>query len=405
MAAGIGLVIKIGADTKQAVNDIRGVDSALRQTGDTTSRTGKLFQGMKGPALAALAGIGAAAVAAAAAMVEFGKAAWEDHQEAERLAFTLAKIPGITQEMIDANEAWITSTMFATHVMDTDLREAVGQLAVATGDLGEAQKLARIATDVAAGANLEFSTVVDMLSKAVAGNTNALKRQMPWLDANEDGTVSLDEALQGLTDAYGGAAAAAAENDPWTTLQIIFDELKEALGQWLLPLFEDFAAWFKDPVNQAKVKEFIGKVSELARQFGQWLVPAMNDFLEFISSPEFKAAMRVMGQEFRIVANIIGTVSRAIMTVVRWLSEMFRKLDELNRRLPGMNTGSAPASAAAPSVAAFAAAPAVRAAPAATTVVFNGIVTDPESTARAVAAVLHGSDRRNARVRTGAPQW
>jgi hypothetical protein len=402
MSAGIGLVVKIAADTKKAVGDINAVNKAIEGTGTETSKSSKLMSGMKGPALAAFAAVGGAAIAAAGAMIDFGKAAWEDKQEADKLAFTLEKIPGITQDMIDANEAWITQTMFATHVMDTELRQAISDLTLATGDLTQAQELATLAADVAVGTDQEYSTVVDQLAKAVGGKTTALQRNMPWLDANKDGTLTLDEAVRGLTDAYGGAAEAAAETDPWTTIQIIWDELKESLGKWILPLFEEFSDWFKDPLNQRKIQEFIDKLGDMSREFGEKLLPALEDFLDWIGSPEGRQSIKDFAAAVQTMADAFVATAQAIEKMVGWYSKIPAPL----KGAIGSGAGLTPWGAAPPDAAgvALTAAPAPTAR-AGVTINFNGLVTDPESTAREVEGVMRRSVWRNARARSMDPAW
>jgi hypothetical protein len=408
MASGIGLVIKIAADTKKAVGDIKDVNQALEGTGTSTDKAGKLFGALKGPALGALGAVAGAALGAAAAMVEFGKAAWEDHQEAQKLAFTLQKIPGITQDMIDANEAWITQTMFATHVVDTDLRVAVGQLAVATGDLAQAQQLAALAADVATGANMDYQSVVDMLAKAVAGNTNALERQMPWLDANKDGTVSLTEALDGLKGAYGGAAAEAAKNDPWTTIKLIFDEIKESLGQWILPLFTRLGDWFKDPANQKKIQEFIDKLGDMSYQLGEKLLPALERFLDWVGSPEGQQQMRDWARAAKTIADAIVAIADAMSK----LKGVWDKIPAWMRNPAGWNMITKQSAAGVSFTMAGGAVPVTSASASVAvsrpvTINFNGLVTDPEGTARAVHRVVQGSDWRNGRTRARRvePAW
>ena len=401
----IGLVLKIAADTRQAVNDIQGVNNALEGTGTTTSKVSGIFGALKGPAAMALGAIGGAALGAAAAMVSFGQAAWEDHQEAERLAHTLEKIPGVTREMIDANEDWITSAMFATHVTDSDLRVGIEKLILVTGDLAVAQQYAAAAADVATVANVDYSTAVETVQDALSGKTRGLMDLLPQLDANKDGTLSLAEAQGILTDeTIAGAAEAAAAEDPWTTISIIFDEIKEALGQWLIPLFERLGEWFKDPNNQQKIQTFIDKLSNMSTTLGEKLLPYLEDFLNWLSSDEGQQDIRNFADACQDVARAFGGIYNGIKkiadiwdSVPDWLkSSSINGSDWLHGAFGPRSTGWA-----APS------GPALYAAPAAprTVINFNGIVTDPEATARAIDRVGQASTRRNARERTAAIAW
>jgi hypothetical protein len=257
-----GVVINFAAKTVDAVRDINKLTrelTGLDRQGTTTGRS------LKSNLKIGVAAVGAAMVTAGVAALDFAKAAAEDNAEAENLSRTLRKIPGITQDMIDANSAWIDSMEIATTVADTDLRTAVSKLALATGNLERAQELTTIAVDAAAGSGKSLKTVTDALAKAATGNTSALQRQFPWLDKNKDGAVDLDEALGGLKGAYEGAAKAAAARKPWERFSAVMGQLKEIIGEQLLPYLEDFSAWLADKKNQKRLSEFGEDVGTVVR--------------------------------------------------------------------------------------------------------------------------------------------
>jgi hypothetical protein len=231
-------------------NELKRVDESAKNSGGSWKSFGKI-------AAAGIAGVAVAAAAGVASMVDFAQAAIDDNKAAETLAGTLKKLPGVTQKMIDTNADWIDSMELATGISDDKLRVAVGKLATATGDLEEAQSLASLAADVAVGRNLSLEAATKLLERAANGNTTALQKQMPWLDANRDGTLTLDEAVKGLTGRYQGAAEAASNRDPWEKLKTIWGQIKEQLGQFVIPLIEKFGEWFKKKENQEKIQDFI----------------------------------------------------------------------------------------------------------------------------------------------------
>jgi len=395
MAAGIGLVVKIAADTAKAVGDIKDVNQALDGTGKSTGSASKMFDGLKSAALPVIGAVVAGVGAAAAAMVTFAQAAWEDQQEAKKLARVLETIPGITQDMIDANEGWVTSTMFATHVLDTDLREAVGSLTLVTGNLAEAQAYAARSADLATVANVDYKTATEAVEKALTGKTRQLMAMAPWLDTNKDGTLSLAEAQAILTsNTLEGQAAAAAAEDPWTTIKLIWDEIQEALGGALLPIMEKVADWFKSPANQQKVKEFIDKIANLATQVGQKLVPAFESLIEYLSSPEFTARMRVTGEIFAGIFRVVSTVTKAVGDFIAMLGRIPHNITSFDLGSPSNKSGG---TASAGTFAATSTGVTVN--------FYGGIHTDPEATARAISSSLRASDRRNARTRNLEPAW
>jgi hypothetical protein len=318
MAIG-GVVIQFKADADQANRETDKLSRKLKDVGDkgrdADSKLSRLSRGLK---IGVAAGATAAAIgigAAAKSMFDMGREAWEDEQTVRALARTLETIPGITQAMIDKNELWIGRMEVATGVADTDYRNAISKLAVATGDLGRAQELAGLAADVAAGRNMSYAAAAKLMERAAAGNTAALEKQMPWLDANKDGTLTLAEATDGLGKKYKGAAEAAMNNDPWKRLNIIWGNMREALGQWLLPLMDRLAKWFADPKNQQKVAEYTAKVAELSREFGTKLVAAIESAYKWIKSEDGKKAIRDLKGLMEDLRDAVGWVHSAFQKI------------------------------------------------------------------------------------------
>jgi hypothetical protein len=182
--------------------------------------------------------------------------------------------------------------------------------------------LAALAADVSIGREIEYAEAVSIVEKAVQGKTGSLMRQMPWLDANKDGAITAAEALDGLGAAYSGAAAEAAKNDPWTTMQLIWDEMKESLGQWILPLFTRLGDWFKNPANQQKIQEFIDKIGRMSYELGLKLLPYLDRFLDYMESPEGQKAMKDFARTAQSVAEAFLAVGRGIETVWSWWNKL-----------------------------------------------------------------------------------
>ena len=348
MASLGSVVVQFLADDKMSktVGKITGgLRDLNKKTDDTDGKMGKLSGTLKAGLAAGAAVAGTALVAVGGAMINFGKEAIEDSKQAKRLADVLGTIPGVTQKMIDANADWIDSMELATSVADSDLRDAVSKLALATGNLKRAQELTTIAVDAAAGSGKSLSGIVDALAKAQDGNTAALKRQFPWLDKNKDGTVTLDEAVRGLSGAYKDAAKNASNRDPWQKLLTIWGQIKESLGQWILPLIEEFGDWFADKKNQAAIKKIVETLGDMSRELGKKLVPALQSFLEWAGSEKGQ-------RDIREFAAAIGRLAGAIISIGRafgQLAGMWNRLPAPLRKLllgnyyrpaPGDATGS-----------------------------------------------------------------
>lgn len=308
MAAPGAVLINFYANTKDAVRDVGRLTRSLEGTG----RVSKVARGaMKGLAVGA-AGVAAGAVAAGVAFVDFAKEAYADKQNADKLTRTLSKLKGITDDNIDATHDWIAAYELLSNISDDDLRVALGKIVVATKDVADAQKLTALSADAAVGANQDFNTVAEAMSKAVGGQTTSLKRLFPFLDAGPDKVLTLKEAVTQLTDAYGGAAKAAADNDLFGRLETVWGNIKEALGQAALPTLEAVSDWFSDKKNINAIQEWVDKLGDYSRTIGEDYLGKIQDFIAYLQSPEGQAAMQDFAKGARDMADAIGAITGQI---------------------------------------------------------------------------------------------
>lgn len=213
-----------------------------------TKEFNKLSGTIKGALGAVGLGLGLAAVTNG--LKDSAKAAVADVKSQALLAQQLKNTVGATDAAIAGSESFIKTLMLQTSIADDQLRPALAALVRATGDVGQAQGLLALATDTAAGTGLGLETVAKAIGKAVNGQTGALKKLGIVIKDGED-------PVKALTIAFGGMAAAAANNDPFQRINIIMGEMQETIGMALLPTLNDFAAWFASPEGQAKVQEFV----------------------------------------------------------------------------------------------------------------------------------------------------
>lgn len=280
MANTATLAIRIVSDATKAAKEIDVVSTKTSKMGRVSSAAGK----------ALAVGIGGAVVAA----VKFANAAAEDQQEAERLAHSLRTAAGATDKQVASTEKWIEAQGRALGVSDSELRPALAKLAIATGDVGKAQRLAALAMNISAGSGKSLESVSQALAKAQNGSVaglsklgiktkesvadtvalksakiavisaeNAYKKavedsgkgsaaaaiaakkldlaQIKLGEAHEKtktSTISAEEAIKRLRDAYQGSAAKAADTvaGKQKILKVRMDELQEAIGARLLPV-------------------------------------------------------------------------------------------------------------------------------------------------------------------------
>jgi hypothetical protein len=126
------------------------------------------------PAVAALAGLAAAAA--------FGvKAAIEDEAAQMRLAKALQNVTGATDGQIAAVEASIKAMSRATGVSDDELRPAFASLTRGTKNLADANEALGLAMDISAATGQDLQGVSNALALAYGGNTKALAKLSPEL--------------------------------------------------------------------------------------------------------------------------------------------------------------------------------------------------------------------------------
>jgi hypothetical protein len=177
-------------------------------------------------------------VLAGAAAVKMGKAAMEDEASAAKLAQTLKTATGATKGQVSATESWITAQGKSLGVTDDELRPALSKLAVATGDVGEAQKLAALAMDVSAGTGKDLGAVSQALAKAQGGNVAGLARLGIATKDASGKALTLDQIQKNLAATHSGAAAKAADTTAGKQriMALRFGELQEQIGAKLLPV-------------------------------------------------------------------------------------------------------------------------------------------------------------------------
>lgn len=227
------------------LGDTKPMNSAMRKAMrelQSVENSVKKMSGNMSKAFGAL-GIGLGV----AGLTNLAKAAAEDNVSMVKLETAIRNATGATDDAITANEAYLQTLSNQLAITDDELRPAMQTLVLATGDLAQAQALLPVAADLAATANVDLTTASKALAKAQTGNMTQLFKLMPALKNVNDPMAE----LQRLTE---GAAEAAGDADPFKKLGIIFENLQETLGQYLLPYLETFAAWLTSDDGQAKLQ-------------------------------------------------------------------------------------------------------------------------------------------------------
>jgi hypothetical protein len=195
-----------------------------------------------------------AGTAVAAFAVKLGKdavqGAMEDQKQQAALATALRNTTNATDAAIQANQEYLDGLELQVAIDNNQLIPALQQLVTATGDLGQAQSLLTLSTDLAAASNLDLGTVSGILTKAVNGNVDALKKLKLPLDQDALAAKDLGALLVGLANVSKGQAAAAANTfaGRLETLRLKFAQVADRIGYALMPAIEEFATYLMSDV-------------------------------------------------------------------------------------------------------------------------------------------------------------
>ena len=290
---------------------------------DVGGFTGQLEKFGKMAAAAFAAAAAAAGAYATKLAVDGVKAAIEDEAAQKRLAIALKNATGATDAQIKATEESITQMQLATGVADTDLRSALGRLALSTNSVTKAQDLLSLALDISKARGIPLENVANALGKAYDGQTTALSRLGLGFSSAEIKGKSFADIQDMLTKSFGGSAAAAAETYQGRIdrLREAFAEFQEGVGSRLLPILERFVNIIVNDIipNISKflgifkpVADAIERNKESFRAFGELI----QTYVVPVIGVAFVGALKVVSSIAGGVIDIIGKVANGITTVV-----------------------------------------------------------------------------------------
>lgn len=218
-----------GRSIAAAQRDVDRLRKAYLAQAGPIARLGNTLRSNLVPAL------GMAAAAAGALAVKFAvdgvKAAIADQKTVEILAQTLENLGEAHRQA--GVEEFVAALESATGVADEELRPALGQLVIATGDVDEAQRRLQQAMDISIGTGQNLTTVVRAFQRALAtGTAGTLSRYGVIIDQNVVKTRGFGVALDEAASKFQGLAAREARTleGRLRILGVEFDNLKEAFG-------------------------------------------------------------------------------------------------------------------------------------------------------------------------------
>lgn len=265
--------------SRQVVVEFLGEDKSLSSAADKAEgRVGRLGGSLAKVGKIAAAGAAAGFAVAGVALFKMGQAAAEDAAGQAKLAQALKNSTGATEAQVAKVEDWITAQGKALGVADDQLRPAIEKLAGATGDLGQAQKLASLAMDVSAGTGKSLEQVSTALMKAQNGQVAGLSKLGISTKDAAGKTIDFEEAQKRLAKLHDGQAAKGANTleGKVNRLKLILSETGETIGSKLLPVATDLADWF--------LNEGLPKIEAFGSYLGDVLPPIFEKVKSVVST-------------------------------------------------------------------------------------------------------------------------
>jgi hypothetical protein len=281
----LGQFNKLTAATKGASSKLTGLNN-----------TAKKISGSMNKAFGAI-GVGFSLAVITKAFSEAAKAAIEDAKSMEILSIAMINTGNATKFTVTEAEASIQAMSLQTAVADDQLRPAFQKLFIATGDVGESNRLLAIALDTSAATGKDLDAVTQAMARSLAGNDTALNRLIPSLKG-------VDDPMSELEKTFKGAAEAAANLDPYKRMDVAFGEIQESVGTALQPVLNDFADYLVESVP--KIQNFFAQLQDPSTELGA----AWQDLGAIFASTttQFNKMLSVFGVsgiEFQDVLNFV----------------------------------------------------------------------------------------------------
>jgi hypothetical protein len=216
----------------------------------------------------------------------------------------LKKNANATDAQVKQNDKFIESLSNQVGIVDDNLRPAMGKLVRATGSVGQAQKLLKLALDASVVSGKPLDTVAQALSKAYNGNTTALTRMFPELKKSKNALADLRKEVEG---------AAAQQADPFQKFNVAMDNLKEKLGYVILPYLTDFIDKMMKPGGAIdQVGQFLDDVSNPKTDAGQTFLQIKDAVSQTVKGIGDFFALFGNGDAVKGFANIATALIKAL---------------------------------------------------------------------------------------------
>jgi hypothetical protein len=279
------------------------IDIAAEFTGKNAFKqaetsTDKLTKNLKN--MAKTLGVGFSAAAVLSFAKASVKAAADDEKAQKQLALALKNV-GLGRD-VAASEAFIQKLQSEFGVVDDKLRPAYQQLAVATGDTAQSQKLLQIALDISASTGRDLASVTGAISKAYLGNNTALGKLGVGISKADLKAKSFDEIMNQLSDTFAGSATASANTfqGSMDKLSVASANVQEIIGKGIIDALKG--------LSEDTTVDDLAKGMEDFALFTADAIRGVGVLLEALKS--IPAAVNLPGLKFAMQATGLGILSK-----------------------------------------------------------------------------------------------
>lgn len=298
-----GIVISIGADTKDAITGIAKVNTAL---GKSATKMDKFSAGIKKATIPATAALGALGVAATRAAFK-----------ASDLEETMNKVDAVFG---DANQSikdfakTAPDALGQTEQQALDAATTFGVFGKAAGLAGQdltgfSQELTVLSSDLASFYNEDPAAVIEALGAGLRGEAEPLRRLGILLD---DATLKAKAFEMGI---YEGTGTLTQQQKVLAAQQVILAQTTDAQG--------DFAKTADGAANQMRI--FKANAEQLQTEMGAALLPtlkstvtAMSNFARWARENQTLLKVLVAAVAGLSAAIVTMRIAMAVATTVTW---------------------------------------------------------------------------------------
>lgn len=184
-------------------------------------------------------------------IISFAKStidAYKAQEQAERRLLTaVGNRADVQQRLIAQAKQLQRTTIFG----DDETVNAQAMMATLIKEEETLKRLTPLVQDFAAAKGMDLRTAADLVAKAVGSTTNALTRYGIVVEGAVGSDARLESAVNSLTKAFGGQAAALAQTDSGKIQQLsnAWNDLKETIGQGLTSALGDASSRLINLVN------------------------------------------------------------------------------------------------------------------------------------------------------------